>query len=115
MRHERQVELLKRVAASGDHLKRLHAPSSATNAASAYTDPARFELERERLFRPGPLFFGLSADLAEPGDYRAMRVDGLPLVVVRKQDGSLGAFVNACRHRGAPHAARTRRRGVPRA
>ena len=102
MRHERQVELLKRVAASGDHLAGLHAPSSATNAASAYTDPARFELERERLFRPGPLFFGLSADLTEPGAYRAMRADGVPLVVVRQADGSLEAFVNACRHRGAP-------------
>lgn len=102
MRHERQVELLRRVAASGDHLVGLHAPSSATNAASAYTDPARFELERKLLFRPGPLFFGLSAGLSEPGAYRAMRADGLPLVVVRQADGSLMAFVNACRHRGAP-------------
>jgi phenylpropionate dioxygenase-like ring-hydroxylating dioxygenase large terminal subunit len=102
MRHERQVELLKRVAASGDHLEGLHAPSSAGNAASAYTDPDRFELERKLLFRPGPLFFGMSADLAEAGSYRAMRVDGLPLVVVRQADGSLRAFVNACRHRGAP-------------
>ena len=102
MRHERQVELLKRVAASGDHLKGLHAPRSTTNAAAAYADPARFDLERKLLFRPGPVFFGLSVDLLEPGSYRAMRVDGLPLVVVRQADGSLGAFVNACRHRGAP-------------
>ena len=102
MRHARQVELLKRVAASGDHLKGLQAPSSATNAASDYADPGRFELERNLLFRPGPLFFGLSADLAEPGSYRAMRADGIPLVVIRQADGSLKAFVNACRHRGAP-------------
>lgn len=102
MRHERQVALLKRVAASGEHLKGLQEPASATNAASVYADPARFELERKRLFRPGPVFFGLSVDLSAPGAYRAMRVDGLPLVVVRQVDGSLGAFVNACRHRGAP-------------
>lgn len=102
MRHERQVALLKRVAASGEHLQGLHAPASATNAASAYADAARFEMERKLLFRPGPLFFGLSVDLPEPGAYRAMRVDGLPIVVVRQYDGSLGAFVNACRHRGAP-------------
>ena len=49
----------------------------------------------------GPIFFGLSADLAETGSYRALRVDGLPLVVVRK-DGSLDAFINACRHREHP-------------
>lgn len=102
MRHERQVELLRRVAESGDHFEGLHAPASRVNPASAYTDPERFARELEVLFRSGPVFFGMSADLAEPGSYRAMRVDGLPLVVVRQADGSLSAFVNACRHRGAP-------------
>jgi len=102
MRHERQVELLKRVAASGDHFKGLHARSSRTNPASAYADPDRFELEQRRLFRSGPVFFGLSADLTKPGSYRAMRVDGIPLVVVRQTDNSLVALVNMCRHRGAP-------------
>lgn len=102
MRHERQVELLRRVGESGHRFSGLHAGSSRTNDASAYTDPDRFALEQRVLFRGGPVFFGLGADLAEPGAYRAMRVDGIPLVVVRREDGSLGAFVNACRHRGAP-------------
>lgn len=102
MRHERQVELLRRVAHSGDRFEGLHAPSGRTNPATAYTDPERFRREQEALFRAGPVFAGLSADLAEPGSYRALRVDGLPLVVVRQADGSLAAFVNACRHRGAP-------------
>lgn len=102
MRHARQVELLKRVAASGDHLQGLQSPSSATNAASDYADPVRFQRERKLLFRAGPVFFGLSVDLAEPGAYRAMRVDGIPLIVVRQADRSLAAFVNACRHRAAP-------------
>jgi nitrite reductase/ring-hydroxylating ferredoxin subunit len=102
MRRERQVELLRRVAESGQRFEGLHATASRTNDASAYTDPDRFALEQRMLFRAGPVFFGLSADLSEPGSYRAMRVDGIPLVVVRQPDGSLHAFVNACRHRGAP-------------
>jgi len=102
MRHERQVELLERVRTSGARFKGLHAPAGRTNPASAYADPARFALEQQTLFRAGPIFFGLSVDLAEPGSYRALRVAGLPLVVVRQADGSLAAFVNACRHRGAP-------------
>jgi phenylpropionate dioxygenase-like ring-hydroxylating dioxygenase large terminal subunit len=102
MRHERQVELLRRVERSGPRFTGLHAPSSRTNDAAAYTDPERFALEQRVLFRGGPVFFGLGADLAEPGSYRAMRMDGIPLVVVRQSDGSLRAFVNACRHRGAP-------------
>lgn len=102
MRHERQVELLRRVAAAGDHLAGLHAPASRTNPASAYTDPDRFAREMATLFRGGPVFFGLSADVPEPGSYVARRVDGIPIVVVRQPDGVLAAFVNACRHRGAP-------------
>lgn len=102
MRHERQVELLKRVEQSGDRFKGLHAEASSTNFAAAYAEPERFEREMKVLFRGGPVFFGMSADLAEPGSYRAIRIDGLPLVVVRQSDGSLRAFVNACRHRAAP-------------
>ena len=102
MRHERQVELLKRVQASGKHLEGLHSDASRTNSTSSYSDPEQFAKEMKHLFRKGPIFFGLSADLAETGSYRALRVDGLPLVVVRKEDGSLDAFINACRHRGAP-------------
>ncbi len=102
MRHERQVELLKRVGESGRRFAGLQAEASRTNDASAYTDADRFALEQRVLFRGGPVFFGLSVDLARPGSYRAMRVDGIPIVVVRNADGTLRAFVNACRHRGAP-------------
>ncbi len=102
MRKERQIELLQRVADAGPHLEGMYAPASMTNPASAYTDPDRYALEQKVLFREGPVFFGLSADLAEPGAYRAMRFDGIPIVVVRQADGSLRALVNACRHRGAP-------------
>lgn len=102
MRHERQVALLKRVQASGNRFQGLHAEASRTNDASSYSDPDRFARELRHLFRKGPIFFGLSADLAEVGSYRALRVDGIPLVVVRRENGALDAFINACRHRGAP-------------
>ena len=54
MRHERQVELLQRVADAGEHLRGLHADHSAVRPAAAYTDEARFERERQLLFRDGP-------------------------------------------------------------
>lgn len=102
MRHERQVELLRRVAHAGEHLRGLHAAASAVHPASAYTDPDRFERERRLLFREGPVFFALSAALPDPGDHLADTVGGVPLVVVRQADGSLRALVNVCRHRAAP-------------
>jgi len=102
MRHERQVELLERVEASGPRFQGLQAGASMMNPASVYVDPERFAAEQRLLFRPGPVFFGLTADLPDPGSYRATRFDGIPIVVVRQADGSVQAYVNACRHRGAP-------------
>ncbi len=59
MHHERQVELLERVAVAGPHLVGLHGDHSMVNPASAYTDPDRFDAELRVLFRDGPVLFGL--------------------------------------------------------
>ena len=101
MRQERQIELLDRIASAGPRLEGLYGESSMTNDASAYCDPARFEIEQRVLFREGPVFFGMTADLREPGSWRSMRSDGIPIVVVRQHDGSLRALVNICRHRAS--------------
>lgn len=102
MRREREIELLERVRAAGPRLQGLHASASMVNPASAYTDAERFSRERRLLFRRGPVFFGLGREIESPGAYRAARLDGVPVLVVRQEDGSLRAMVNACRHRGAP-------------
>lgn len=102
MRHERQVELLARVADAGPRLTGLFAEASLVHPASAYTDPARFAREQQVLFRDGPTYLGLAAECAEPGAYLTARLGGVPVVVVRQGDGTLSGFVNACRHRGAP-------------
>ncbi len=102
MRHERQVELLERVGASGERFAGLHAAESMVNPASAYTDEGRFAREQQLLFRQGPVYFAMSCELATPGSYQAATFDGIPVVVVRQADGTLRAMVNACRHRGAP-------------
>lgn len=101
MRHERQVELLKRVAEAGPAMRGLHGPTSAVHPASEYTDRQRFDDEMRILFREGASFFALSCEVAEPGSYRSGTIGGVPIFVVRQHDGSLRAMVNACRHRGA--------------
>lgn len=110
MRHERQVELLQRVADAGPHLTGLYGDRSMVNPATAYTDPERFAKELRVLFRNGPTLMGLSCEMAEPGSFLSGRFDGVPVVVVRQADGSLRAMVNACRHRAAPLV--TERRGT---
>ena len=101
MRKERQIELLERVANAGERLEGLYGESSMVNQASHYCNPERFEVELEALFRGGPVFFCMSADLPQPGDWRSMQLAGTPMVVVRQADGSLRALVNICRHRAS--------------
>jgi glycine/D-amino acid oxidase-like deaminating enzyme len=44
---------------------------------------------------------GREADVAGPGDSLRVDVAGESVIVVRRDDGELGAFYNVCRHRGA--------------
>ena len=102
MRHERQLEILERIGDAGPRLVGLFGEASMVNPASAYTDPDRFALEQRSLFRDRPVYLGLSAECRAPGSFLTATFDGVPIVVVRQDDGSLAAMVNACRHRGAP-------------
>ena len=64
-----------------------------------YTCAQRFSAELEMLRRL-PIPFCPSAALPEAGAYVARNAAGIPLVVVRGDDGRVRAFRNACRHRG---------------
>lgn len=66
-----------------------------------YLDTERWEREIETLFRRGPVVAALSAHLPKPGAYRSIEIAGVPVLTVRQADGSVRAFVNACRHRGS--------------
>ena len=64
-----------------------------------YASQTRFDAER-RLMRRLPIPFCPVAALPEPGSYVARSSAGVPIVVVRDQEGKIRAFRNACRHRG---------------
>ena len=69
--------------------------------AENYTAPDRFEREVERIFKRVPLMLGLSSEIANPGDYKAITPAGVPILLARGRDGAVRAFLNVCRHRGA--------------
>ncbi len=83
-------------------LARVGAPVTAERdarvAASAYTSEARFEAERA-LFRRVPLAVAHASEIAAAGEFVTREIAGVPIVVVRAEDG-VRAFVNVCRHRG---------------
>src|SRR5262245_48221043 len=68
--------------------------------AARYVDPARFALERERLFRRHPVAVAHVSQLQRPGDYLTHDSAGTPVLLARTADGEIAAHLNACRHRG---------------
>jgi phenylpropionate dioxygenase-like ring-hydroxylating dioxygenase large terminal subunit len=76
-----------------------HLPSAATIPADWYTEPARLRLERERIFRRTWQSAASPDQLRFPGNFVAVDVVGLPVVLTRDLAGELHAFYNVCRHR----------------
>ena len=66
-----------------------------------YSDPAVLRLERERIFRRTWQYAGRADQVAEPGAFFTCDLAGVPIVVVRDEDGGLRGFLNVCRHRGS--------------
>lgn len=66
-----------------------------------YLCPTRFDDEIRTVLRRYPIPFCPSSALPEAGSYVARTAAGIPLVVVRGDDGVVRGFRNACRHRGA--------------
>jgi choline monooxygenase len=67
----------------------------------AYFDPDWHRWEMETLFARQWHFAGMTNDVPTSGDFTCVDVGASPMVVVRQNDGSLRAFHNLCRHRGA--------------
>jgi Rieske 2Fe-2S family protein len=66
-----------------------------------YRDPGIFKLEQERIFAREWLCVGREEDLAAPGDHKLLDLMGESILLVRNASGTLRAFYNVCRHRGA--------------
>jgi choline monooxygenase len=70
-----------------------------TIPAGWYTDPGMLELEQEKIFRRTWQFASSLEELRFPGNFIAVDIVGVPVVLVRDHDGTLRAFYNLCRHR----------------
>ncbi len=68
---------------------------------SAYTDPAIFELELERIFEQTWVYVGHESEILQPGDFRTTTIGTQPVIVSRGPDGAVNVLMNRCRHRGS--------------
>jgi len=101
MRPETRAELARRLRHYLDTGTTAMAEAMFANPVAAYTSEERLALEKRVLFREHPLLIGLSCRVAAPGDWLTDDDAGMPILVVRAADGTLRAFANVCRHRGA--------------
>jgi phenylpropionate dioxygenase-like ring-hydroxylating dioxygenase large terminal subunit len=69
--------------------------------AAEFTDPEIARRERERVFGAVPSIICHGSEIPQPNDFLTLTLPRNRVVVVRQEDGSVKAFVNLCRHRGA--------------
>lgn len=100
MQHEIQIRLIERALEHIEHRTSDMAEDAARIPVERYTSRERLERERKLLLQRLPLVVGFGSQVAAPGDFFTHDASGIPLLVARDQDGQLGAFINACRHRG---------------
>jgi phenylpropionate dioxygenase-like ring-hydroxylating dioxygenase large terminal subunit len=98
---EEQLEQARKLFGYLDTQTTAMAPGVYRNPVSDYTCPRQFARESEIFFKRGPLNIGLSCLLPSAGDFMTHDYSGAPILLVRGEDGSLRAFLNVCRHRGA--------------
>lgn len=67
-----------------------------------YRSAEVFDVEQQRLFSNSWSIVAEESDLSGPGSYLTAVVAGVPIVVLRGDDGEIIAFENICRHRGIP-------------
>lgn len=66
-----------------------------------YLDPEVHDFDRRAVFERHWLQAGLLSQIPRPGDYFTFDVGPSSVIVLRNEDGGIGAFFNTCRHRGA--------------
>ena len=72
-----------------------------------YTSEPFYRREIDRVFLRSWNTVGRAETIPNPGDYRAVELVGIPLLLARGKDGVIRAFANTCRHRGSQVASGT--------
>lgn len=67
----------------------------------AYVSPAFRDWERDRVLAKTWFCIGFGRDVPNPGDAFPSQIQGIPVLLLRRYDGSIGVFHNVCSHRGA--------------
>ncbi|MBC6427724.1 MAG: Rieske 2Fe-2S domain-containing protein [Cellvibrionales bacterium] len=73
-----------------------------------YRSPEQFAREMQAIFHENWVYLCHASEIPAPGDFRRVDVGGIPLIVVRQDDGSIKGLFNRCAHRGTTVCEATR-------
>jgi len=96
-----ELELIRRVIGYVDGKTTDMVAEAGQIPVTRYSDPARYETECAEIFGRLPRAVGHGSQIPDTGDFFTVEAGQQPLLVVRREDGGLNAFINVCRHRGA--------------
>ncbi len=66
-----------------------------------FTDDPLYQADLDYIFGRHWLFIASEPEIPEGGDYRTYQIGPWPIFLLRRDDGSIAAFHNTCRHRGS--------------
>ena len=96
---EQTINMVKRVVQHANDGTTDSTPEIYKLPVASYS-PSSWEDEMNAIYRRVPLMLALSCEVRNPGDYKAMKVLNVPVLIVRGEDKKVRAFINTCTHRG---------------
>jgi len=90
--HLRAVGSIADMAAQGE-------AAFAGMAGDVYTSESLFQLELNTLFKREWICVGRTDEVPSPGDYFTTEMGLVPVIVIRRDSGEIGAMLNVCSHR----------------
>jgi phenylpropionate dioxygenase-like ring-hydroxylating dioxygenase large terminal subunit len=75
--------------------------TAATLPPACYADASVAEIERDAVFRTSWIGVGRSDQWKAAGDYTALTISDIPVIIIRDKLAALKAFANTCRHRSS--------------
>lgn len=104
MTPDSEADLIRRIRAHMAAGTTDMAPAPYENPVAMYTSRDVLAQELDIFFQKGLLCVGLSADVPASPEWLTHDIAGRSVILARDERGVLRAFLNVCRHRGAPVA-----------
>jgi phenylpropionate dioxygenase-like ring-hydroxylating dioxygenase large terminal subunit len=101
LNHETTVQIVSRLLAHIDNKTTDYASAIMRMPIERYFDSSIAASERERIFTRLPFVACHASQIPNVGDFMTIEYVGIPILMARREDKSISALINVCRHRGA--------------